>query len=168
MRRHWSRNLRNAYRSAERCLVCCTSGTCRDIAIGGRRSCRRPSTSDGSPYLRTGGEYVGDLVCWCAPESCHGDLLLKLANLPPTARMELGRVSYRTLRQNSMHGVGSGDLTHWSSWPPRSFSCDSRTVGTVGRWCVWLSRSVRPRNFRRQALRCHPDHGGTESSSSSW
>jgi hypothetical protein len=21
-----------------------------------------------------------DLVCWCAPEPCHGDLLLKLAN----------------------------------------------------------------------------------------
>jgi hypothetical protein len=21
-----------------------------------------------------------DLVCWCAPEACHGDLLLRLAN----------------------------------------------------------------------------------------
>lgn len=22
-----------------------------------------------------------DLVCWCAPEACHGDVLLKLANI---------------------------------------------------------------------------------------
>ncbi|WP_245303774.1 DUF4326 domain-containing protein [Pseudorhodoplanes sinuspersici] len=21
-----------------------------------------------------------DLVCWCSPEACHGDVLLKLAN----------------------------------------------------------------------------------------
>jgi hypothetical protein len=32
-----------------------------------------------------------DLVCWCAPEPCHGDLLLRLANaaasrLPLTSR----------------------------------------------------------------------------------
>jgi hypothetical protein len=24
-----------------------------------------------------------DLVCWCAPERCHGDVLLKLANAAP-------------------------------------------------------------------------------------
>jgi hypothetical protein len=24
-----------------------------------------------------------DLVCWCAPASCHGDVLLRLANRPP-------------------------------------------------------------------------------------
>jgi Domain of unknown function (DUF4326) len=30
------------------------------------------------------GELAGrDLVCWCAPEPCHGDVLLKLANGPP-------------------------------------------------------------------------------------
>jgi len=23
-----------------------------------------------------------DLVCWCAPEACHGDILLELANAP--------------------------------------------------------------------------------------
>lgn len=23
-----------------------------------------------------------DLVCWCAPEACHGDVLLKIANEP--------------------------------------------------------------------------------------
>jgi hypothetical protein len=23
-----------------------------------------------------------DLVCWCAPKACHGDVLLKLANDP--------------------------------------------------------------------------------------
>jgi len=23
-----------------------------------------------------------DLVCWCAPQACHGDVLLKLANPP--------------------------------------------------------------------------------------
>jgi hypothetical protein len=27
------------------------------------------------------GELAGrDLVCWCAPEPCHGDVLMKLAN----------------------------------------------------------------------------------------
>ncbi len=24
-----------------------------------------------------------DLVCWCAPLACHGDVLLRLANAPP-------------------------------------------------------------------------------------
>jgi hypothetical protein len=24
-----------------------------------------------------------DLVCWCAPARCHGDVLLRLANKPP-------------------------------------------------------------------------------------
>jgi hypothetical protein len=24
-----------------------------------------------------------DLVCWCAPEACHGDVLLELANAEP-------------------------------------------------------------------------------------
>ena len=23
-----------------------------------------------------------DLVCWCAPKACHGDVLLRLANAP--------------------------------------------------------------------------------------
>jgi len=25
-----------------------------------------------------------DLVCWCAPEACHGDVLIKLANASDT------------------------------------------------------------------------------------
>lgn len=29
------------------------------------------------------GELTGkDLVCWCSPEACHGDVLLELANTP--------------------------------------------------------------------------------------
>ena len=24
-----------------------------------------------------------DLVCWCAPARCHGDVLVRLANKPP-------------------------------------------------------------------------------------
>ena len=26
-----------------------------------------------------------DLVCWCAPERCHGDILIELANSGPTS-----------------------------------------------------------------------------------
>jgi hypothetical protein len=26
-----------------------------------------------------------DLVCWCAPERCHGDVLLELANAEPAS-----------------------------------------------------------------------------------
>jgi hypothetical protein len=29
-----------------------------------------------------------DLVCWCAPESCHGDVLLELANASGTDAAE--------------------------------------------------------------------------------
>jgi hypothetical protein len=25
-----------------------------------------------------------DLVCWCAPARCHGDVLVRLANKPPS------------------------------------------------------------------------------------
>ena len=33
------------------------------------------------PLLGQIGELRGrDLVCWCAPEPCHGDVLLRLAN----------------------------------------------------------------------------------------
>jgi hypothetical protein len=28
-----------------------------------------------------------DLACWCAPEPCHGDLLLRLANATPEERL---------------------------------------------------------------------------------
>ncbi len=32
---------------------------------------------------RAVGELRGrDLVCWCAPEACHGDILLELVNAP--------------------------------------------------------------------------------------
>jgi hypothetical protein len=31
--------------------------------------------------------YAGkDLLCWCAPERCHADVLLELANVPATAQ----------------------------------------------------------------------------------
>ena len=34
-----------------------------------------------SPLRAEVGELRGkDLLCWCAPEACHGDLLLRLAN----------------------------------------------------------------------------------------
>jgi hypothetical protein len=36
---------------------------------------------DGQLLLERIGELRGrDLVCWCAPEACHGDVLLRLAN----------------------------------------------------------------------------------------
>ena len=28
-----------------------------------------------------------DLVCWCAPARCHGDVLVRLANQPPNSTM---------------------------------------------------------------------------------
>jgi hypothetical protein len=36
---------------------------------------------EGQRLLGRIGELRGrDLVCWCAPEACHGDVLLRLAN----------------------------------------------------------------------------------------
>jgi hypothetical protein len=33
--------------------------------------------------MATLGELRGhDLVCWCAPQACHGDVLIELANRP--------------------------------------------------------------------------------------
>lgn len=32
-----------------------------------------------------------DLVCFCAPRSCHGDLLLRLANAPRDVRVDWWR-----------------------------------------------------------------------------
>jgi hypothetical protein len=38
-------------------------------------------TGVGRPLINDIHELLGrDLVCWCAPEPCHGDLLLRLAN----------------------------------------------------------------------------------------
>jgi hypothetical protein len=37
--------------------------------------CDNPALMAALPELRG-----KDLLCWCAPEACHGDLLLKLAN----------------------------------------------------------------------------------------
>ena len=40
-----------------------------------------------SPLLAHIGELRGkDLVCWCAPEPCHGDVLLRYANKHHTRR----------------------------------------------------------------------------------
>lgn len=37
-----------------------------------------------SPLLSNLHELRGkDLVCWCAPEACHADVLLRLANIEP-------------------------------------------------------------------------------------
>jgi hypothetical protein len=39
---------------------------------------------EGQCLLAQIGELRGkDLVCWCAPEPCHGDVLLRLANRDP-------------------------------------------------------------------------------------
>jgi hypothetical protein len=38
---------------------------------------RQPALMTTAPELRG-----KDLVCWCAPEKCHGDVLLELANRP--------------------------------------------------------------------------------------
>jgi len=37
--------------------------------------CDRPDLIAALPELRG-----HDLVCWCAPEACHGDILLEMAN----------------------------------------------------------------------------------------
>jgi len=39
--------------------------------------CDQPPLMDALPELRG-----RDLLCWCAPEACHGDVLLELANAP--------------------------------------------------------------------------------------
>jgi hypothetical protein len=44
--------------------------------------------ADQHQLLRALGELRGrDLVCFCAPWPCHGDLLLRLANAPREARI---------------------------------------------------------------------------------
>jgi hypothetical protein len=37
--------------------------------------CEQPALLAALPELRG-----RDLVCWCAPEACHGDVLIELAN----------------------------------------------------------------------------------------
>jgi hypothetical protein len=44
--------------------------------------------ADQHQLLRALDELRGrDLVCWCAPRPCHGDLLLRLANTPRDVRI---------------------------------------------------------------------------------
>ena len=45
------------------------------IAMYRRWLLHRPALMAALPELRG-----KDLVCWCAPEACHGDVLLELAN----------------------------------------------------------------------------------------
>jgi hypothetical protein len=49
----------------------------RDEVIAKHRAylCDDPALMAALPELRG-----KDLLCWCAPEACHGDLLLRLAN----------------------------------------------------------------------------------------
>lgn len=54
-------------------------GISRDMAIDLYRGYL--NTAQGQKLLESIGELKGkDLVCWCAPLSCHADILLKLAN----------------------------------------------------------------------------------------
>jgi len=50
------------------------------IAMYRRWLLHRPDLLAALPELRG-----KDLVCWCAPEACHGDVLLELANAGDTA-----------------------------------------------------------------------------------
>jgi Domain of unknown function (DUF4326) len=52
-------------------------GSNRDQVIAQYRAwvCHQPELMARLPELRG-----RDLVCWCAPEPCHGDVLLQLAN----------------------------------------------------------------------------------------
>ena len=60
-----------------------------------------------------------DLVCWCAPEACHGDVLLRLANAEPdTSRPfavrsnQVGESGFRIcLCQGKLHEDGTVTLT---------------------------------------------------------
>jgi hypothetical protein len=50
--------------------------------------------ADQHQLLRALDELRGrDLVCWCAPRPCHGDLLLRLANTPRDVRIACGGAS---------------------------------------------------------------------------
>ena len=52
----------------------------REEVIGKYRArlLRRPDLMAALPKLRG-----KDLVCWCAPDACHADVLLELANAGP-------------------------------------------------------------------------------------
>jgi hypothetical protein len=43
-----------------------------------------------------------DLVCWCAPEPCHGDVLLRLANATGSIRRDSEEVQ-RSLKIGGRH-----------------------------------------------------------------
>jgi hypothetical protein len=49
------------------------------IAMYRRWLTHRPDLMAALPELRG-----KDLVCWCAPEACHGDVLIELANASST------------------------------------------------------------------------------------
>ena len=50
------------------------------IAMYRRWLLQQPNLLAALPELRG-----KDLVCWCAPERCHGDILIELANSGPTS-----------------------------------------------------------------------------------
>jgi len=50
------------------------------IAMYRRWLLQQPNLLAALPELRG-----KDLVCWCAPERCHGDILIELANTGPTS-----------------------------------------------------------------------------------
>ena len=50
------------------------------IAMYHRWLLQQPNLLAALPELRG-----KDLVCWCAPERCHGDILIELANTGPTS-----------------------------------------------------------------------------------
>ena len=60
-----------------------------------------------------------DLVCWCAPEACHADVLLKLANAEPEnvrpfaiRSNQVGAEGFRVcLCQGKLHEDGTVELT---------------------------------------------------------
>ncbi len=70
-------------------------GVNRDQVIAQYRAwvCHQPELMARLPELRG-----RDLVCWCAPEPCHGDVLLELAN-SVCCQIAFGPVSPSPLRR---------------------------------------------------------------------
>ena len=80
-----------------------------------------------------------DLLCWCFPEACHGDVLLKLANAAPTRPFVIrsNQVNQYGFRVVLCKGCLSEDGTIRLTWTGNKI-IDERTGE---RECVQLSET---------------------------
>ena len=92
--------------------------------------CDQPDLMAALPELRG-----RDLVCWCAPKSCLGDLLLQLAN--PSCPISPPRVAAR-------HQLNEADATSQPAPEPEGGGADPAPVPAPNRKPSRNARPIRP------------------------